>query len=133
MLDDSQIQRLRQAFDGVQAVYLFGSHAQGCANAESDVDVAVLAEKRLPVLTLWDVANELARELDADVDLIDLRFASTVLQYQVVTTGKPLWTMTPFLDVGLFETMVLSEMTTLNERIAPLLSDIQQTGSIYGR
>lgn len=52
---------------------------------------------------------------------LDLRAASTVMQYQVITTGQRLWSIG--LAVGLFETYVLSEKTALDEAHAPLLAD----------
>jgi hypothetical protein len=53
------------------------------------------------------------------------------MQYQILTTGELWWTKDA-LNVGLFEAMVLSEKTNLDEARAPLLADIQSRGSVYG-
>ena len=113
------------------AVYAFGSQVQGTASAQSDLDLAVLVPGYADPLTLWDAAASLADVVGCPVDLLDLRAASTVMQYQVITTGRRLWSVG--LPVGLFETFVLSEKTALDEARAPLLADIQRTGKIHGR
>jgi hypothetical protein len=77
------------------------------------------------------VAGNLADVVGCPVDLLDLRAASTVMQYQVITTGQRLWSVG--LPVDLFETFVLSEKTALDEARAPLMADIQRTGKIHGR
>jgi hypothetical protein len=58
-------------------------------------------------LVLWDVAEAMSEFVGCDVDLLDLRAASTVIQYQVITTGKRLWHAD--VQTGLFECFVLSK------------------------
>lgn len=113
------------------AIYAFGSQLQGTARSESDLDLAVLVAGYANPLALWNAAGELADVVGCPVDLLDLRAASTVMQYQVITTGQRLWSVG--LAVGLFETYVLSEKTALDEARAPLMADIQRTGKIHGR
>lgn len=122
---------LQAALPSLQAIYLFGSHAQGTAGRDSDLDLAVLAGGRLDPLRVWHVGQSLASALDCDVDLVDLRSASTVMQYQVITTGRCLWSAG--LPAAQFECMVLSEKTALDEARAALMQDIQKDGSVYGR
>ena len=62
---------------------------------------------------------------------LDLRAASTIMQYQIITTGQRIWTVG--VAVGLFECYVLSEKTALDTARAPLLAEIQSTGKIYAR
>jgi predicted nucleotidyltransferase len=104
------------------AIYAFGSQVQGTAGPQSNLDLAVLVAGYADPLTLWDVAGTLADIAGCPVDLLDLRAASTVMQYQVITTGQRLWSVG--LAAGLFETYVLSEKTALDEARAPLLADI---------
>lgn len=63
-------------------------------------------------LTLWELADKLADMAGCPVDLLDLRAASTVMQYQVITTGQRLWSTG--LRAGLFECFVLSGKTALD-------------------
>ncbi|MGL4832992.1 MAG: type VII toxin-antitoxin system MntA family adenylyltransferase antitoxin, partial [Shewanella sp.] len=85
------INLLRDNIPQLKLIYLFGSYAQGTQHHKSDIDIAVLADASLDNITRWHIAEKLASELDIDVDLVDLRTASTVLCQQVVTQGKRLW------------------------------------------
>jgi hypothetical protein len=69
-------------------------------------------------------------EPDCPVDLLDLRAASTVMQYQVITTGQRWWALD--IQAALFEAAILSEKTELDTARAGLLSDIQKRGKVYG-
>ena len=64
------------------------------------------------------------------VDLLDLRAATTVMQYQVISTGLRLWSVG--LQADLFECYVLSAKTALDTARAPLLADIAASGKVHG-
>jgi predicted nucleotidyltransferase len=125
------INLIQQRIPRLMAMYAFGSRVQGTANTHSDWDLAVLVEGYADPVLLWDTASELASLLGAEVDLLDFRAASTVMQHQILTTGERWWAgdMQP----ALFEAAVLSEMTELNAARAPLLADIAASGRVYGR
>lgn len=125
------IHTLRQAFPTALAIYAFGSRIQGTARPDSDLDLAILIEGYAPPLQLWDLANQLANQLNYPVDLLDFRAASTVMQHQILTTGQRLWGHEP--QAGLYECFVMSEKTHLDEARAKLLTDIAQQGAVYGR
>ncbi|MEE9354914.1 MAG: nucleotidyltransferase domain-containing protein, partial [Methylococcaceae bacterium] len=65
------------------AVYAFGSRIQGTEDAKSDLDLAVLVAGYADPLTLWDLSSKLADLAGCEVDLLDMRKASTVMQYQI--------------------------------------------------
>ncbi|SFB22199.1 Predicted nucleotidyltransferase [Pseudomonas sp. NFIX10] len=113
------------------AVYLFGSHAQGTAGPDSDVDMAVLLSGQVDPALLWHLSGDLADIAGSPVDLIDLRAATTVMQYQIVTRGQRFWARD--VQARLYECFILSEKTALDEARAGLLNDIQDEGSVYGR
>ncbi len=122
---------VRSALPEVLAVTLFGSRAGDQASADSDLDLAVLLPGRADPVRLWEAGEAIARRLDVDVDLIDLRAASTVMQFQIVTTGRRL-----FGDCGeaeRYEVFILAEMTDLNQARAPLIADIRREGRVHGR
>lgn len=121
---------LRRAFPQVLAIYAFGSRVQGTARADSDLDLAVLVAGYADPLKLWALSNELAEMLGCAVDLLDLRAATTVMQYQVLTRGRRLWASEP--AAGLFECFVLGEKIRLDAGRAGLLADIAQNGRVYG-
>ncbi len=115
----------------LMAVYLFGSHAKQSTHSESDLDLALLTFGYIEPNQLWSLANDLASLINCDVDLVDLRAASTVMQHQVISTGQSLW------DIGmparLFEVAILSEKLALDEAREPLLRAITQEGHVYAR
>lgn len=85
------INLLQDNIPQLRLIYLFGSYAQGTQHRNSDIDIAVLADVTLDNIARWQLAQKLSSALDTDVDLIDLRTASTVLCQQVVTQGKRRW------------------------------------------
>lgn len=122
---------LRGAFPSLLAAYWFGSRARGEGTDDSDWDLAVLVPGYAPPLALWEVGQGLAADLGEDVDLLDLRAATTVLQHQVITTGRRLWAEEP--AASLYEAFILSEWTDLQERNQSLVAQIQAEGRVHGR
>jgi predicted nucleotidyltransferase len=129
-LAQAAISSIRTAFPNALAIYLFGSRANGTANSDSDLDLAVLVAGYAEPLQLWDVSNNLAEIAGCDVDLLDMRAASTVMQYQILQTGRRLWTIG--LEADLFECFVLNEKLHFDQARAGLLADIQKRGTVYG-
>lgn len=123
------IEYLRQRIATLRAVYLFGSQSRAEGSAESDVDIAFLAEVSPSVLERHEMASDLSELLSRDVDLVDLASASTVVRAQVIGRGtRVAGTVTPALEA--FESRVLSDYARLNEERAAILRDIQQRGAV---
>jgi predicted nucleotidyltransferase len=122
---------LRKRFGNLLAVWAFGSRIRGQARPDSDWDLAILLPGRADPVALWNAAADLSDLLGAPVDLVDLRAASTVLQYLVVTTGERWWHRD--VRVDLYEAAILSEKTALDEARAQLVRDILHEGRIHGR
>ena len=125
------VDHLREAVASLSAVYVFGSQVTGHATAESDLDVALLTDDDLSAEELWDLSSSLANLVKCDVDLLDLRGASPVMQYRIITNGKCVWAKDS--QAALYESFILSQKTALDEARAGLLQDIQTTGTVYGR
>jgi uncharacterized protein len=49
---------LQNQLPGLLAVYLFGSHAQGIAGPDSDVDLAVLLSGQADPVLLWQLSGD---------------------------------------------------------------------------
>lgn len=124
------VEFLRERLPGLIAVYAFGSRANGTFNNESDLDLAVLAQVRIDQKRLWDLSNDIAEITGFRVDLLDMREASTVMQYQILTGGKRWWA--EIFQADLFECTSLNEKIKLDELRAPILEAIQKTGRVYG-
>lgn len=125
------IQRLKNQLPNVLGIYAFGSRIRGDARPDSDLDLAVLVAGYADPLQLFQLSAELADIAGCEVDLLDLRAASTVMQHQVITTGERWWASDS--QAALYETAILSEKITLDNARAGLLADIKQRGSVYGR
>lgn len=92
--------------------------------------LAILTEAPRDSVTLWGLAADLALLCGLHVDLLDLRAASTVMQYQVITTGERIWASDS--SAALYESFILSEKTSLDEARAGLLQDIASRGTVHG-
>ena len=116
------ISSVRNKIPSVKLIYLFGSFASGEQHANSDLDIAILPIKALDNLTRWQIAQDLACELDIDVDLIDLNTASTVLCQQVITQGQLLWGNAN--DDDIFTVKTMSMYQHLQAERALILNDL---------
>ena len=104
------MQTLRRALPDrrVLGVWLYGSHARGQATPRSDVDLAVLADRRLDPLAVGAACTELERVAGSRVDLVDLRAASGLLRVQATHEGQLLAAPDRF-QADLFATHALSD------------------------
>ena len=103
----------------ILGVWLFGSHARGEATPRSDLDLAVLAERRIDPLALGAAATALERIAGSRVDLVDLRAASGLLRVEATYQGTLLAAPDP-LQANLFATHVLADHASFapNRRMA---------------
>lgn len=131
MKRDTILQILQTHVPHLLAVYAFGSRVHGTAQPDSDLDLAVLVAGYAEPLLLWELSRDLSDVAGCPVDLLDLRAASTVMQYQIITTGERWWARDA--QGALYEAAILSEKTDLDSTRAGLLDDIQKRGNIYGR
>jgi predicted nucleotidyltransferase len=125
------IKAIRAEIPEVVGIYFFGSAARGWENPESDLDLAVLADKPLDVVVLWQVSQKIATQIGREVDLIDLRLASLIMRHQVFTTGRRIYCREKF-QCDLFETTSLAMYLDFNENRKELLEKVKNTGKVYG-
>ena len=95
-------------------IYLFGSRALGSHRPDSDADIAFLPASPLDPWACFELANRMSEKLGVEVDLVDLKTASTVLAKEVVAKGIPLSISNPYLHQT-FEMYTLSDYARLNE------------------
>ena len=131
MNDNALIEYISTAIPDLIALYRFGSQAKGTARPHSDIDLAVLSHNPIARLHRFELAQELATRLHRDVDLIDLRAASTVMRMQVLSTGTCLAT---FDDLArrTFEMYAYADYARLNEERRDILKGIAARGLVYG-
>lgn len=131
-VQDTIRERVRETVPDLIAIYQFGSTVEGGEHAGSDLDLAILPQSPLPNLDRWELQEDLAAELNRDIDLVDLRSATTVMQAQVLDTGTVL-AETDRTARQQFEMRVCSAYAMLNEERAGILEDVQARGRVYGR
>lgn len=127
---DRLVELIAAQAGAVIALYLFGSVAADAQRPDSDIDLAMLVEKPLTELQRWSLAQDLAVELGKNVDLIDLRSASTVLRSQILHASHKLYVADAAV-VAKFEDFIVGDYARLNEERAGILADIAERGSVH--
>ena len=126
-LKESIVTYLKSKQPTLEAVYIFGSHATHQTHAQSDI--AFLADHALDPLRIWELKENLAVDLNSDVDLIDLWSASDVLRQQVISTGTVIYAKDS-------KALIQKEITWMalylefNESRQDLLRAIKDRGSV---
>ena len=127
------VNTLLKRFPSLQAVYAFGSWGTGDEQQQSDADIAILLSppdsKQATREQLFDARCDLASALGREVDLVDLRAASTVLQKEVVSASRRLYCANHY-EADTFEMLTLSFYQKLNEERAGILAEVARTGRI---
>lgn len=86
--DLEALARVFRKYPEVQAVYLFGSAAEGRTHRESDLDLAVIPRSPAARALRLDILTDLAREGFCDVDLVFLDTDDIVLKYEAIRLNQ---------------------------------------------
>lgn len=108
-------------------IIIFGSALTGRMLPESDIDIAFLTEEKLNAYDVFMVGQELAGLLGRDVDLVDLKSASTVFQARVITTGRVIYCSDETKRM-LFEMVTLKKYARLNEERRQVMDRLFERG-----
>lgn len=115
------------------AAWLYGSAGSGSMNADSDIDIAVLLPLTDARKTSWSLQNQtqaLAERWLRKVDLVNFSAVSFVLQKEILSGGKLLFSTDDFI-AGNAELQALSQYRDFNERNAQEFERIARTGKVY--
>lgn len=129
-LTEQAIEIILKTLPDVVGIYCFGSLGSKYETQASDMDLAVLHTNKLSSHVQWDLSQAIAYVVKKDVDLIDLLAASTVLRFQVISTGQRVYCR----DIKvceLFEMYVYSSYVRFNDERREILESIKKTGRIY--
>lgn len=88
VMDSKPILSVLGRHPGIRLAVVFGSVAKGSARKESDLDLAVMAEKPLSAAEKVALIEDLALVVGRPVDLVDLRKAGEPLLGQVLKHGQ---------------------------------------------
>jgi predicted nucleotidyltransferase len=105
--DLSLLADIFKKYPSVQAVYLFGSAADGFMHAESDLDLALTGDSDLRAQKL-DILADLAREGFCNVDLAILDTPDIVLRFEAVRRNRLVFKTEDF-DAGAFYSLTVRE------------------------
>jgi len=95
-------------YPAVEAGYLFGSHARGTADANSDLDLALVGEASAIAGVKLDVLADLTSAGFDRVDLVCLDDSDLVLAFEAVSANCPIFRREGF-DHGSYFSRVLRE------------------------
>ncbi|GAB6180170.1 hypothetical protein JCM14036_14890 [Desulfotomaculum defluvii] len=101
-------------------IMLFGSAVKGTFNETSDIDIAFLSDITHNDYDLFIIGQGLADMIGKEVDLVDLKNASTVFQAQIFFTGREIFCN----DINkkrLFQVLTYKKYAKLNEERKPIL------------
>ena len=107
----------------IELIYLFGSMATGKTHPQSDLDIAFW-DSSSPVeeLRRFAIQEQLAALFSIDVDLVDMRIASEVFRYEIVTTGRRIYTK-DIERMHFIENSIWSDYLYLNEVRRDIVND----------
>jgi uncharacterized protein len=128
------IQTVLRHHPQIQAIYHFGSYGTEYEREESDVDVALLLSPDESKIAGSPLMNELHCELEGllnkDVDLINLRLVSTVLQKEVVAANQCIYQGDKRATQE-FEMLTLSHYQKLNEERKEIIDSALTGGRFH--
>ncbi len=113
---------LKALIPSLEAVYIFGSYADGKASENSDVDIGYLSREELSSVGRWEISQKLAHVLRKDVDLVDMRQTNTIFRYQILSNGKRIYGAG--YDVDSFENLAYSFYLRFQEERKPIVDAI---------
>lgn len=131
---DAIVRIILEHHPSAQAIYLFGTYGRADEWPDSDVDIAVLLPpehgRPQPQLMPTPCHYALADALGKPVDLLNARGVSTVLQKEIVQSGRRLYSKDDN-AIAEFEMLTLCLYQKLNEERKAILDSFQQTGRAY--
>jgi len=87
---DECLRAVLATFPSIELAVLFGSFAYGKQRAESDIDIAVAAQRPLTADETIALIEALAERTGRAIDLVDLQMAGEPLLGQIVRHGRRL-------------------------------------------
>lgn len=103
--------RLQPVFEGysdIEAVYLFGSHAEGRAREDSDIDLALVGRRDRLEAQKIDLLADLTRAGLDRIDLVLLDGADPALRFEAVRPNRLIYARPEFVH-GSYYSLALRE------------------------
>jgi uncharacterized protein len=125
------IKFLLAIFPDVKGIYLFGSRADNSARADSDWDIALLFShtQQIDNQQLWNARWDLGGQLNAPVDLINLREVAITLRAEIIATGIRIYTSDDYYCDS-YDMTTYSMYTKYSEEVKDIVEDIKKRGFV---
>ena len=131
--NDVIVRTVLEHYAAAQAIYLFGTYGTPDERPDSDVDIAVLLPpeqaRKEKNLILSQCRLDLEDALSKTVDLLNIRYVSTVLQKEIIS-GVRIYCSDSY-AADEFEMLVISYYQKLNEERQDILAAFFRTGRAY--
>ncbi|MCM3597966.1 nucleotidyltransferase domain-containing protein [Metabacillus idriensis] len=111
-------------------IYIFGSTVKGTSHKNSDLDIAFLPRSELDEYEIFILAQKLAEQLNIEVDLVNLKKASTVFQGQIITTGSIIYCSDEQLRMN-YEMHALKKYAKLGEERKVIIDKVKESGTVF--
>lgn len=127
MIDNRKIKIIKKVLVKALApylIYIFGSTVKGRSRDDSDIDIAILTDRQIDEYKLFILSQKLADVSKREVDLVDLRKASTVFKVQIIKTGKLIYN-SDNLRKMYFQMRAMRDYALLNEERMEIINKIK--------
>lgn len=127
MIDDRKIENIKNILSDALApslIYIFGSISKDKVRKDSDIDIAILTDRQIDEYKLFILSQKLADVLKREVDLVDLKKASTVFKIQIIKTGKLIYN-SDNLRKMYFQMRAMRDYALLNEERMEIINKIK--------
>lgn len=135
-LTDKLVQVILRDFPEAQAIYLYGSFARGEQWPDSDIDLAVLLPRELARaignLTMSQTQIDLASVAHREIDLVNVRLVSPLLQTQATGHGQLIYEGDTNARME-FEMLALSMFQDVNQMRGEIVNDYLQSHGVAKR
>lgn len=111
-------------------IYIFGSIVANRVRDDSDIDIAILTDKKIDEYQLYMISQQLADELKREVDIVDLKDASTIFKAEIIKNGKLIYN-SDNLGKMYYQLEVLRDYTFLNERRQEIIDKLKKKVAKY--
>ncbi len=133
-MEDDFVTAIMQQLPMTQALYLFGSFGTAYQRTDSDIDIALLLphDSQTPCDQFIALQQQLALIAQRDVDLIHLRSANTILQFEIIEHGRRIAAPARS-ESDLFEVLVCAFYQKIQQERAEIITAGLQSGRFYDR
>ena len=107
-IDRKKLASVFARYDGIKAVYLFGSAAKNKMHLESDLDLAIVADDPELKKRKLEILTDLVKSGYENVDLVFLDYSDIVLMYEAVKYNKVIYARDDF-DSNMFISKIVRQ------------------------